>query len=565
MAPNTANLNRGSGSGNGDGGNYNDNDDTFAYCVGSPAWNPAQYVADTELQARVAAHLEKDDFYSAIAEAFSLRPRRGGGGGGGGDTYVYHAMVSVTLAQTQHAVSLGGADGLHAWYRDPAHPASSPRPHPSPPPRQDVDAYLAIFDPVTTTHTALRSFAANARGGSVRRRVADYLSGKRFLHPALLPALEIPRVRPPGGGKNKKGKGKGKGKGKKKKKSNSETKDKDPENEQETPDNENDNGNPNNGGSNVGQSENADIKNADNYDDFVDDDDDKPPHPSQMTQTQTQTQTTTTAAAVATPPNPYLVFAAWACRALEWCGPCDLSATAPGGGLRGHPVLPVLMHHFGCACPSHEALEMLRVVSAGRTVVDAGSGNGYWTFMLRAHGVPCVAVDSGQSAWRTTWVRDTVRADAAAWLSRRHRRRRQQQQQQQQQQQREQREQNGDVDKGGVKDEDDDDDDDVVLLVVYPIVGGVVGGEEGGFTRGLLQAYAGDTLAVVGTQNRNGYTGFRGRSMDEYMAAEQPDWVRVAQVPLPSFPGKDEALFIFQRGARAPKPVEVEDVKGEES
>jgi hypothetical protein len=81
----------------------------------------------------------------------------------------------------------------------------------------------------------------------------------------------------------------------------------------------------------------------------------------------------------------------------------------------------------------------------------------------------------------------------------------------------------------------------------------VAGGRPGGFTRNLVAAYRGDTLAVVGTQNHNGYTGFPDISMDEYMAREHPEWTKVVQVPLPSFPGKDEALFVFQRGDRAPK------------
>lgn len=84
-----------------------------------------------------------------------------------------------------------------------------------------------------------------------------------------------------------------------------------------------------------------------------------------------------------------------------------------------HPVLPVLMHHFGCAVPSREALEVLRVLAAGRTVADVGSGNGYWSFMLRRHGVPTLAVDNEQSLWRANWVDDTIIDDGVAWLRRR--------------------------------------------------------------------------------------------------------------------------------------------------
>ncbi|KAJ2974914.1 hypothetical protein NUW58_g8505 [Xylaria curta] len=63
----------------------------------------------------------------------------------------------------------------------------------------------------------------------------------------------------------------------------------------------------------------------------------------------------------------------------------------------------------------------------------------------------------------------------------------------------------------------------------------------------------GDTVAVVGTQNQNGYTGFRDMTMDEFMAREHSDeWVKVVQVPLPSFPGKDEALLPQNLGNKAP-------------
>ncbi len=62
------------------------------------------------------------------------------------------------------------------------------------------------------------------------------------------------------------------------------------------------------------------------------------------------------------------------------------------------------MHHFGCAVSSYEALEILRIFTAGRTVADVGSGGGYWSFMLSAYGVPVVAIGSGQSSWRVSWL-----------------------------------------------------------------------------------------------------------------------------------------------------------------
>jgi hypothetical protein len=171
------------------------------------------------------------------------------------------------------------------------------------------------------------------------------------------------------------------------------------------------------------------------------------------------------------------------------------------------------MHHFGCVVPSYESLELVRQVAGGRPILDIGSGNGYWTFVLRRHfaagkpggGGEVVAVDSGQSIYRTLWIGDTVEADGIKWL-------------------REER-------KGGVGD---------VLLLVYPIVGG------DGFTDRVIRAYEGDTVCVVGTQCRNGYTAFRDKVIDEWME-EEGGWEKVVQVPVPSFAGKDEALFVFRR------------------
>lgn len=176
------------------------------------------------------------------------------------------------------------------------------------------------------------------------------------------------------------------------------------------------------------------------------------------------------------------------------------------------------MHHFGCATPSHESLQILKILADGRDVADIGSGNGYWSYMLRAYGLRAHPVDNMQSTWRVSWVDDTVISDGVKWLK---------------------QHENGKQ---------------MVLLLVYPIVGGGIGGgTEGAFTKGLVDAYCGDTIAVVGTQNRNGYTGFKAKTMAEYMEKEQPHWTKVVQIPLPSFGGKDEALFVYQRGDRAVK------------
>jgi hypothetical protein len=171
------------------------------------------------------------------------------------------------------------------------------------------------------------------------------------------------------------------------------------------------------------------------------------------------------------------------------------------------------MHHFGCATPSHESLEVLRILADGRAIADMGSGNGYWTFLLRRYGLTVFPVDNMQSEWRVNWIDDTAIIDGVKWLR---------------------KNENGK---------------DMVLLLVYPVVGGSVGGgAEGSFTRGLVSAFQGDTIAVVGTQNLNGYTGFKGMIMEQ----EHKEWTKVVQIPLPSFAGKDEALYVFQRGERAP-------------
>ncbi|KAI1779355.1 hypothetical protein F4818DRAFT_247839 [Hypoxylon cercidicola] len=448
----------------------------FTYCEGAPSWNPTAYAADTALHERAEALLAQDNLQAAVVASFSLPPPRR-------DPYVYHAIVSVTLPEVQHVVSLGGQNGLHAWYRGPAPPddaaaaaaaaASSDKPAaPSPvvlppPPRPDTEAYLSIFDPATSTPSALKTFLSNAKKGSLRAEIAAYLHSKRYLHPALTAQLTIPKRAP------------------KKKQS---------------------------------------------------------PSPS------SSSSSSSAANANDVPSNPYLAFLNWSARALEWAGPCAASARA---GPMAHHVLPVLMHHFGCACPSHEALAILRALAAGRGVLDLGSGGGYWSYMLRRYGVPCAAVDSAQSAWRVTWVSDTVVADGAAWLRKRRRVR---------------AAVAGDKNRSEGESEDGVDPDEALLLLVYPIVGGeIAGGREGGFTRSMMDAYGGDTLAVVGTQNHNGYTGFRGMSMDEYVERERAGegWVKVVQVALPSFPGKDEALFVFQRGPRASSRDDASGAVGE--
>ena len=290
------------------------------------------------------------------------------------------------------------------------HTKTNPGPPQLPPPTTaDINAYISIFLPTTSTPAALRSFASNARKSSIRALVSANLTSRCHLSPSLACLSTVPK---------------------------------------------------------------------------------------------------TTCA----PLNPYFSFWSYTCNTLAWCGPTPFPNLTPH---KSHPILPILMHHFACAVPSHESLTLLTRLATGRTIVDIGSGTGYWTFMLRQYGATCVAIDNGQSAWRTMWVDDTVPAEGTQWLGRHENR-------------------------GG---------EDMLVLVVYPIVGGgLAGGTEGGFMRGLMRACNANTIAVVGTQNRNGYTAFRDMTVDEFMEKEHGNcWEKAVQVPLPSFAGKDEALFVFQK------------------
>lgn len=141
-------------------------------------------------------------------------------------------------------------------------------------------------------------------------------------------------------------------------------------------------------------------------------------------------------------------------------------------------------------------------------MLELGSGNGYWTYMLRRIGVAVDAVDNLQSEYRTLWIGDTVVQDGDRYLK----------------------------DNRGARD--------ALLLLVYPIV-------SFDFTARVLGAYAGDTVCIAGTQNRNGYTAFKDKVIDEYVAAELPHFKKTVQIPLPSFAGKDDAFFVFERDDKA--------------
>lgn len=203
--------------------------------------------------------------------------------------------------------------------------------------------------------------------------------------------------------------------------------------------------------------------------------------------------------------NPYYDYWSWSCQELEWAGP------EPGtiNVRTSHHILPIFMHHFGCVVPSYEGLEVIKQTAKGKTVLEIGSGNGYWTYMLRRMGVPVTAIDNLQSEYRTLWINDTVVQDGEEYLK----------------------------SEKGAKD--------AVLLLVYPIIGL-------DFTSRILKAYKGDAVCVAGTQNKNGYTAFKDQMIDEYISVEASGIEKTVQIPLPSFAGKDEALFVFERKSGDP-------------
>ncbi len=200
--------------------------------------------------------------------------------------------------------------------------------------------------------------------------------------------------------------------------------------------------------------------------------------------------------------NPYYDYWRWSCQHLQWAGPNADTVKIH----HSHHILPILYHHFGCVCPSYESLEVIKQLSKGKPVIEIGSGNGYWAFLLRRLGVDVQAVDNIESEWRTTWIPDTIVADGVAYLKKQQ---------------------------GGK---------DAILLMVYPVA-------RSGFTASILESYTGDVVCVVGTQNRNGYTGFKDTTIEEYVGEKRLTFEKTVQIPLPSFAGKDDALFVFEKRA----------------
>jgi hypothetical protein len=153
--------------------------------------------------------------------------------------------------------------------------------------------------------------------------------------------------------------------------------------------------------------------------------------------------------------------------------------------------------------PSYEALWIVSQLE-GEGVIDMASGNGYWTYMLRRMKVDVVAVDSMASEYRKVWIEDTVKSDGVEYLKR---------------------------NEGGKG---------RVLLMVYMVTAGT-------FTKRVLQAYKGDTIVVVGTQNANRYTDFGDSTAEEWFEKEMPGWNLVCRIAMPSFAGKDDGLFAWRR------------------
>lgn len=69
----------------------------------------------------------------------------------------------------------------------------------------------------------------------------------------------------------------------------------------------------------------------------------------------------------------------------------------------------------------------------------------------------------------------------------------------------------------------------------------------------LIKLADGTTIFCAGTQNASGFTAFAKETIADWMARERPEWRLGPQVPIPSFAGKDEALFMFEKKSDAVK------------
>ena len=71
--------------------------------------NPRNYFSLDEQRRQSLESLMCGDLRSAMMKGFGLAAN---------DSYVYHAIASVTLAQVQDAIEAGRANGLCDWYQD---------------------------------------------------------------------------------------------------------------------------------------------------------------------------------------------------------------------------------------------------------------------------------------------------------------------------------------------------------------------------------------------------------------------------------------------------------------
>ncbi|KAB8300815.1 hypothetical protein EYC80_002743 [Monilinia laxa] len=206
--------------------------------------------------------------------------------------------------------------------------------------------------------------------------------------------------------------------------------------------------------------------------------------------------------------NPYYDIWAHTCRMVSFLGPLpDAHYANPAAAKMTHPVLPVLYHHFGCVVPTYDSLYIISQLvgeSKADGVIDMASGNGYWTYLLRRMKLNVNAVDNMASEYRKMWISDTEKADGAEYLRK----------------------------NAGGKNK--------ILLMVYMVTAGT-------FTKRVLAAYKGNTIVAVGTQNANRYTGFSDCTMEEWFEKEMSDWGLVCRIPMPSFAGKDEGMFVWRR------------------
>jgi hypothetical protein len=208
--------------------------------------------------------------------------------------------------------------------------------------------------------------------------------------------------------------------------------------------------------------------------------------------------------------NPYYDIWAYACQQISFLGPLpDSSYANPTAAKISHPILPVLYHHFGCAVPTYEALSIIAelVRDSGATgVIDLGSGNGYWSYMLRNIGINVTPVDNMTSEYRTMWIHDSTKQDGVEFLKQSRA-------------------------TGGNH---------AVLLMVYPVVAG-------NFTSRAIKVYEGDSVVIVGTQNTNRFTGFSDCTAEEWFGTEMPRWELSCRIAMPSFAGKDDAMFVWRK------------------